>query len=304
MLSRFLGNSKPIVFLSLASYLSIHYWIDATATLNTSIFATIGKYLIILILFFGVNFIVKRNKINGTNAYAVFAFVMLITSIPSFYLDYSPLLAAFFVSLGLRRIISLKTQIDPKKKIFDASLWFFVASLFQPHLMLLMLVVFYAIIEYTLYDPKNFFIPLFAWLSGAFIFSAFHIINSDEWIYFYEKYQGFGWSNISLVWEVNRLFLSIYIIFSLFILIASSKILSKVALALKTSMLILIFTFLLISMGWFFTKQHDLSAIGVSLIPLSMLAGSVFQLKMKPVLKEALFAILIIFSFSSFFILV
>ena len=202
--------------------------------------------------------------------------------------------------LGLRRLISLKTQIEPKKKIFDASLWFFAASLFQPYLVLLMLVVFYAVVEYTLYDAKNFFIPLIAWICGALFFTAFKLIQTDEWQFFYEAYTDFGWNNFRLIWQENPLFICIFSLFSLFILFSIFKIISGVALALKTSLNLILLSFIVVLVGWAFAEKTQIDALGIAVLPLSMLAGNVFQLKIKPVLKEVLFLLLLVLSLSSF----
>lgn len=288
MLSRFFGKSKPFVFLCLIGYLSLGFWISAMRSSLSLNWAVIGKYVVLISLLFGVNFIVKRNKINKQNAFAVFVFTMLSTFFPDFYLDFAYLIPAFFVVLGLRRLISLKTQIEPKKKIFDASLWFFIACIFQPFLLPLVLLVFLAVIQYTLYDPKNLLIPFIAWICGGLFFTAFQLWKTDEWIFFYELYTGFGWNNFSLIWQENTVFISAFTILSLFVLFGISKVINSAALALKTSLVMVLFAFIFILLGWMLSNQNTIAGLAIAFIPLSMLAGKSLEIKIKPILKEGL----------------
>lgn len=301
VLSKFLSKSKPFVFLILGLYISIHFWFSAVQLSTTINFVDVGKYSLLLVLFFGVNFIVKRNKINQQNTFATFSFAMLATFFPAFFLDVNYLIPAFFLTLGLRRLISLKSQIDSKKKIFDASLWFFVASLFQPYLLLMMLLVFLGILQYTLYDPKNLFIPIIAWVCGGLFFTAYQLWQTGEWMFFYEYYTGFGLNDFASIWQSNQLALSMLIPFVLFVLFITSRVISKAQLALKTSLILLLFTFVFILFGWMFALENQVGGLALAFIPLSMLSGCSLEVNLKPILKEIILGLLLIVSVASFF---
>ena len=301
ILSRFFGQSKPIVFLILASYLSIHFWVNTLQTSAQVKFTDAGKYILFLLIFLGINFIVKRNKINQQHTYAAFSMLILSTFFPAFYLNLHYLIPAFIVVLGIRRIISLKTQIDTKKKIFDASLWFFIASLFQPYLLFLLLLVFFGVLQYTLYNPRNLFIPIIAWVCGGLFYTAFQLWETDKWVFFYETYTQFGWNNFGAIWEKNKLILILLIPFLVWVLLGITKVISKAQLALKTSLVMLIFAFVIIFFGWMFSNQIEAAGLAISFIPLSMLAGASLEVKMKPIIKEILIALLIIASLITLF---
>lgn len=296
LLSRFFGKSKPIVFLSLVVYISIHFWVKVWQTNSTSGFAVAGKYILLLLLFFGVNFIVKRNKISQQNAYSTLFFSLLCTAIPRFFIDFNYLIPAFFVVLGLRRIISLKTQIDTKKKIFDASLWFFVASLFQPYLSLLIVLAFLGVLQYTLYSPRNLFIPIVAWVCGGLFFTAFQLWQTDEWIFFYETYTQFGWNNFSAIWQNHQLTFSILIPLILFVFLAVSKVISKAQLALKASLILLVLAFVFVFLGWMFSSQNHAAGLGIAFIPLSMIASTSLEIRIKPIIQEIVIILLFLAS--------
>lgn len=301
VLSKFFSKSKPFVFLSLAIYISIHFWLSAIQSSAPVKYVDAAKYSLLILLFLGINFIVKRNKINQQNAFAAFSFSMLATFFPAFFLDFNYLIPAFFVVLGLRRLISLKTQIDTKMKIFDASLWFFVASLFQPYLLLLMLLVFLGILQYTLYDPKNLFIPIIAWVCGGLFFTAYQLWRTDDWLFFYEFYTDFGWNDFSAIWQANQLAFCMLVPFGLFVLFVTSMVINKAQLALKTSLILLIFAFVFMLFGWMYSNQSHVGGLAIAFIPLSMLAGSSLEIRIKPVLKEVILGLLLLISIASFF---
>lgn len=301
ILSRFFSKSKPIVYLCLVGYISLVFWWNAIRLSHPLSWATLSKYFLLLFLFFGVNFIVKRNKINYKNTFAVFVFSMLVMAVPTSYLDYNLLIACIFLVLGLRRLISLKTQIEPKKKIFDAALWFFVASMFQPYLILMIILVFLGVLQYTLYDTKNLFIPILAWACGGIFFSTYMLLTTNEWHFFYENYTNFGWSNIDLIWHNNKMFLSICCLFTLFVLVKVYLISTKAQLTFKNSILIIFLTFILSLVGWLFSNQNELTGIAISFIPLSMLAGLSLEAKFKPIIKEIILWVLILVTFYSSF---
>lgn len=92
------------------------------------------KSLIIIVLIsslFLVNFIVKKNGLTKISSFAILFFVLYLALFPSVFGNLKLVLANFFVILAIRRMISLQTLKSPKEKIFDASLWIFVASLFH-----------------------------------------------------------------------------------------------------------------------------------------------------------------------------
>jgi hypothetical protein len=300
VLSRFFSKSKPIVFLSLVGYLSIHFWVHAFQASAQLGLIDVSKYVVLLLLFFGVNFIVKRNKLNRKNAYAALFFSLLCTTFPEFYLDLNYLFAAFFVILALRRLISLKTQMETKKKIFDSALWFFVACLFQPFLLPLVLLVFLGVIQYTLYDAKNLFIPIIAWACGGLFVTAFYLWKTDEFVLFYQTYSAFGWNDFKQIWQSHAVAICILIPFTLFVFVLISKVINKAQLSLKTSLFILILAFVFMLTGWAFSAQNHAAGLGIAFIPLSMLAASSIEIKMKPIIKETVFWLLLVVSLLSF----
>lgn len=167
MISIIFGKTKPINYIIVLSFLFIFYWlvhfslfdrIDAPDQL-------IGHVLILGLLFFSifiVNFIVKRNKITGTNSFPLLFYVLLTVIFPETLTDANAVFCSFFLLLAFRRLVSIRSLKNIKLKIFDATLWILVATIFYDWAVLFLLLVFAAIYFYQPKLRNNWLVPLTA----------------------------------------------------------------------------------------------------------------------------------------------
>ncbi|SHI50236.1 DUF6427 family protein [Pseudozobellia thermophila] len=167
MISIIFGKTKPINYIIVLSFLFVFYWlvhfslfdrIDAPDQL-------IGHVLILGVLFFSIfiiNFIVKRNKITGTNSFPLLFYVLLTVIFPETLTDANAVFCSFFLLLALRRLISIRSLKDIKLKIFDATLWILIATLFYDWAALFLILVFAAIYFYQPKIRNNWLVPLAA----------------------------------------------------------------------------------------------------------------------------------------------
>src|SRR5690606_28189977 len=112
MLTSFFGNSKPVHYLILGAFISVGFvWtlffeFPDVITIGTLLFYA----LLIGVTIFGVillDFIVNKNNLTLSNAYAIFFYTSFIGMLPIVFLNSNILLANLFLLLALRRIISL-----------------------------------------------------------------------------------------------------------------------------------------------------------------------------------------------------
>jgi hypothetical protein len=95
------------------------------------------------------------------------------------------MLSNLFVLLGLRRIFSLKKNLNTKKKLFDAGFWIALATIFYPWAILYFVPLFVAILMITSDYFKNTFAVFFGALSvslTAFFFIFFLNKDFDIWL--------------------------------------------------------------------------------------------------------------------------
>src|SRR6476620_10732578 len=79
--------------------------------------------------FFLVNFIVKKNGLSKDSAYTVLFYLIFMLFFPSVWNNGTLILSNFFILMSMRRLLSLHSLKSTKEKIFDASLWVFLAAL-------------------------------------------------------------------------------------------------------------------------------------------------------------------------------
>jgi len=175
MIASIFNKSKPINFVIvffivlLASLLANLKPFMESMSINTFF----EKTVLGLICYFSVlllNFIVVKNSLTKRNHYQILLFSLFLLLFPQATAHGSILIANVFVLLGLRRILSLRSQTRIKKKLFDAAIWFAVATLFYFWSILFFVLIFSALLLYTDNRIKNWIVP-FSALATVFIIS-------------------------------------------------------------------------------------------------------------------------------------
>ncbi len=157
MISSIFGKTKPINFIILLGFLFLFYWCVQLYLFQRELLSEqllVGTFISSILLFsvFVVDFIVKRNKLTGTNSYAMLFYTLLVVVFPETLIDSNTILCSFFLLLATRRLLSIKSLKNSKLKIFDATLWIMISSLFYDWAILYLVLVFAAV---YIYNPKN-----------------------------------------------------------------------------------------------------------------------------------------------------
>ena len=119
---------------------------------------------------------VKKNALTKGSSYTILYFFLFLLFFPKIFSSMNLLLANFFVLLSMRRLISLQTLKFTKEKIFDASLWIFVASLFHYWAIIFIILVYISIIFNASRDYRNWLIPFVAFFSFAVVFIFYDLL--------------------------------------------------------------------------------------------------------------------------------
>ncbi len=173
MISSIFGKTKPINYIILLGFLFVFYWaihfllFQKSYGLNDLLLQTAVLSFLLFSIFI-VNFIVKRNQITGTNAFAILYYALFVIVFPETLIDNNAILCSFFLLLAQRRLVSLRSLRDVKLKLFDATLWVAMASLFYDWALLFLILIFIGIYFYEPKNIKNWFVPLI----GLFVFGA------------------------------------------------------------------------------------------------------------------------------------
>ncbi|WP_461533199.1 DUF6427 family protein [Sinomicrobium sp.] len=188
MISSFFNRTKPINILFIVVYMAFFYCLSRfflyRPEWNIGAMTTyIGLFLVLVFSVFLINFIVRKNALCENNSYSSLLFVTLISLFPQIFVSPEIVVANLFVLLALRRIISIRSFIKVKQKLFDASLWICVSALFYEWTLLFLLLVFAAIVVYRVGDYKNWLVPLVsAFVVGILLLTYVIWMRDMNWV--------------------------------------------------------------------------------------------------------------------------
>ncbi|MFV5696969.1 DUF6427 family protein [Flavobacterium sp. ZT3R17] len=295
-------NFSLVVILMLVFFL-IYQFQDLSWT--NSFFLILKKvalFCILLASVFITNFVVKKNGLSKDSTYTIFFYFLLLLFFPSVLDNTNLIVSNFFILLALRRLISLQSLKASKEKIFDASLWIFLASLFHFWSIIFIVLVFISIIFHVSRDYRNWFLPFIAFFTAAILFllyAAVFNVNVIEYItrsvttdfsidYFTNNYQ-------------NAAF-SIYATIALFFVISMFATLSNRPQLLHVSFKKIIASFFIGIVIFFISSNKSNDLLLFTFAPLAIMATShieIVQLKLKQEIVLFVFILCSLFAFFS-----
>lgn len=187
MLTSLFRKSTPLNYAILIIAVGVFFFLYQFANVASSggiagFAKELGLLIVIYGSFFMANFIVQKNNISKGSAYVLVFFLLFLLFFPSLLHNPSMILSNFFIILALRRLISLHSLKASKEKIFDASLWIFVAALFHFWAILYIVLVFISIIFHVSRDYRNWVLPFIAFFTSAAAFLLYAFVFDETLI--------------------------------------------------------------------------------------------------------------------------
>lgn len=204
MITRFFNTSKPIHFVLIGLFTlvvfiisKINLFIDGVNLVG--IVTEAGKYIIVLSSIFLLNFLVNKNKLSRKNGYEILIYSLLLAMLPISMQFMHIVFANFFILLALRRIISLRSNVFIKKKLFDAAFWVGIAALFYFWAILFFVLIIIALIFHSINNFKNWIIPFIGIIAVCIITISYTILidNSFGMLSDYLEVISFDFTNYS-----------------------------------------------------------------------------------------------------------
>lgn len=272
-------------------------WINSYFT----IFQKISLLCFIFASFFMVNFIVKKNGLSKDNGYAIFFYLLFLLFFPTVFNNPNVVYANFFILLALRRLISLQSLKASKEKIFDASFWIFVASLFQFWSVLFLILVFISIIFHVSRDYRNWVLPFIALLAVSIIFFMISLMfNIDAGKFFQERAViDFRIDYFKDNYENGAL--SIYAAVVVFFVFSMLTTLSNRPQIVHTSYKKVVACFFIAVLVYIISPDKSNDLLLFSIAPLAMMAASHVEYMQQKLNNEIVFYVLILCSLFTFF---
>ncbi|MEN2398482.1 DUF6427 family protein [Flavobacterium sp. MC2016-06] len=272
-------------------------WVDYSFLL----FQKLSLLCFILAAFFMVNFIVKKNGLSKDNGYAIFFYLLFILFFPTIFNNPNVIYANFFLLLALRRLISLQSLKASKEKIFDASFWIFVASLFQFWCILFLILVFISIIFHVSRDYRNWVLPFIAFLAVAVVFYMVSLIFHIDAVEFFEKRAVLDFRIDYFKNNYENGALSIYAAVVLFFVFSMLTTLSNRPQIVHTSYKKIVACFFIAVLVYIVSPNKSNDILLFSIAPLAMMAASHVEYMQQKLNNEIVFYVLILCSLFTFF---
>ncbi len=181
MITSFFNKSKPVNFvivflITLLAFVvaknNLHYNAFTGGFLFKQVLLLLVAYSSILLL----NFVVGKNSLTKKNNYEILLFSLFFLTIVETTNQAEVLLANFFVLLALRRLISVRSQRELKKKYFDAAFWMAIACLFYFWAILFFVLIIASLVLYSDNNIRHWMLPFLGVVSVFVISVAISVV--------------------------------------------------------------------------------------------------------------------------------
>jgi hypothetical protein len=172
MITSLFSKSKPLNFIIVFFILLLAFVLGNSNSNDEA--ALIGKVILFfacLLTILVLHFIISKNSLTQNNNYELLFFSLFLLAIPSTTASGNVLVANIFLLFALRRLITLRSQINVEKKLFDAAFWIAMATLFYFWSGLFFILIIITLLLYTDNKIKHWIIP-FTGTATVFIIAA------------------------------------------------------------------------------------------------------------------------------------
>ncbi len=247
------------------------------------------------------NFIAKKNGLTRNSGYVILFYFLLCLLSPTVFNNYNIVIANFFILLAMRRLISLQTLKAPKEKIFDASLWIFVASLFHFWSILFIVLVYISIIFHVSRDYRNWLLPFVAFFTISILFALYAVLWDASAINYYLNQESI---NLKLDYFSNNyqnIALSVFVAFSVYFVFASAFSITSKPLNLQASYKKIIFAYIFGIAIFVLSPNKSNDVLLFTFLPLSIMATNNIEYSNNKIMQEMILALFIIAGFFCYF---
>ena len=294
-------NFSLVVILMLVFFLLFQFQDLSWTNSFFSVLQKGGLFLFVVASVFITDFVAKKNGLSKDSTYTIFFYFLFLLFFPSVLNNMNLLISNFFILLALRRLISLQSLKASKEKIFDASLWIFLATLFHFWSIIFIVLVFISIIFHVSRDYRNWILPFIAFFIAVIMFLLFAtVINLNVIEYILKSVQ----INFKIDYFTNNYqngALSIYATVALFFLVSMFATLSSRPQLLHTSFKKIIASFFIGVIIFLISDNKSNDLLLFTFAPLAILATSHIEMPQLKLKQEMVLFVLITCSLFAFF---
>jgi len=238
--------------------------------------------------------------LSKDNSYTFFLFFIFLILFPNTLSNGSLIVSNGLILLAIRRLISMQSLITPKEKIFDASIWIFVASLFNFWCILFIILVFLSIIFHVSRDYRNWIIPFIALFTVVIITAMFSLAFYPNFIQEYSKQivVDFDFKYFENVFQ--NVAIAIYILTAIVAFFSMLFILPNKLSNLHSAYRKVIFSFVVGLAIYFISPNKDNSYLIYTFVPTAIMLTNYLETIQKYWIKEVIVGIIATASFVTY----
>lgn len=185
MITTIFSKSKPINFLivfsiTLIAFVVLHIKYPNAVNPDLSIWVKIPEFLLLFLSVLILSFIVLKNLLSQQNNYEILLFGLFVLAVPQVFIRFNIVVSNFFVLLALRRLISIGSQKQVVKKIFDSAFLIGLASLFYFWAILFFPLIFIALLLFSVNAVKSYFVPFIGLLAIIILAICYSILMNND----------------------------------------------------------------------------------------------------------------------------
>ncbi|MBT8319383.1 MAG: hypothetical protein KJP01_04565 [Gramella sp.] len=298
MLTSFFSKSKPFNLVIIILLMALFYiganitdWDQGFDWLE--LLEKTGVLLLLVLSLLVLNFIAKKNELTKRSAYKTLLFALFCISFFSLLRNESIIISNLCVLFGLRRIVSLKSHISVQKKIFDATFWICIATLYHFWSVLFLILVFLAILNFAS-SFKNWLVPLVAFLAVTLLTVSFHLLAYDQFYTFSNWFQASNF-DFSRYGDLKMLIpLSVFLGLLIWTFFQYFAAIQKASISRRPVLSIILFSLAISAAVAIFSPTKNGSELIFFFVPLSIIASNYFDGKKDRLFKEIILVTLII----------
>ena len=294
-------NLILVVFLMLVFFLMYQFQDLAWTNSWFLILKKSALFIILLASIFISNFIVKKNGLSKDSSYTIFFYFLFLLFFPSVLDNTNLIFSNFFVLLAFRRLISLQSLKASKEKIFDASLWIFIAALFHFWSILYIVLVFISILFHVSRDYRNWVLPFIAFFVVGILSMLFSIIFNKDIIGFVITNAKTNFSIDYFTNNYQNWAFAIYATIALFFLISMLVTLSNRPQVLHISFKKIIGSFFIGIVIFAISANKSNDLLLFTFAPMAMMTTSHIEIKQLKLKQEMVLFVLIACTLFAFF---
>ena len=306
MITSVFKKSTPLNFSLVVILMLVFFFLyqvqDITWTNSAiSILQKTGIFVILLGTIFLASFISKRNGLSRDSTYTAFFYFLFLLFFPNLFDNPNLILANLFILLAIRRLVSLQTLKETKEKLFDASLWIFIAALFEFWSILYILLVFISVIFHVSRDYRNWVIPFIALFGVSILFLLCSLIFDFHSIAFLQEKSKISLSLDYFTNNYQNVAFSIYVTVALFFVISMFTTLSSRPLVLLSSYKKVIASFFIGILVFVLSANKSNELLVFTFAPLAIMATSHIEISQPKLKEEIVLFVVLACSFFTFF---